>query len=201
MEEKKLIGSLKLKTKICLALIAVLIIGLAIGYFTTNYFKSSAKATSIGFEDIGELNTQETCCAVIGVAGNARKLFDIDIPFTESKCIYTYDVIVQAGLDFDKIKWKEAGEKIKVTMPEIHVTNSYLKEDSLEIYLEKESIFNNISFSDINETNKKLIETGVEKAKESGLYDYAKKNAEKIIRSFFVQHKEYKDKEFVFTWK
>ena len=42
-----------------------------------------------------------------------RNLFGMEIPFTESKYIYSYDVEVKAGIDFADIEWKETNHKLK----------------------------------------------------------------------------------------
>ena len=60
---------------------------------TVSYFTTSVKTTKIGFEDIGELATQEARCTEIENIEDAREFFGLfEIPFTQSHYIYSYDV-------------------------------------------------------------------------------------------------------------
>ena len=150
---------------------------------------------------IGLLDSQDAYCTVVDVIDDPREIFGVEVPFTKSKYIYSYDVVVKAGLDFEKMDWKETGGKIKVKMPEVYVTDSYIDEKSGRIYHEEESIFSPITLEEQMLARAELVETGVNDAIANGLYDKAKENAEKMLTSFFKQHDEYKDKEIVFEWK
>lgn len=203
IEDNKLVkvANMKRKINIGIRLLAVLIIGGAIGCLVTSHLTTDPKTTKIGFEDIGELDTQVAYCTVVDVIDDPREIFGIEVPLTKSKYIYSYDVVVKAGLDFEKINWKESEEKIKVKMPELYITDSYIDENSGKIYHEKESIFSPITLNEQMSARSKLVEKGVNDAVENGLYKNAKENAEKIMTSFFKQHDEYEEKEIVFKWK
>ena len=203
LDDNKLVKATTKKRRIKMGAIvlAVLIIGAAVGCLVTSHLTTEAKTTKIGFEDIGELDTQVAYCTVVDVIDDPREIFGVEVPFTESKYIYSYDVVVKAGLDFEKMDWKETGGKIKVKMPEVYVTDSYIDEKSGRIYHEEESIFSPITLEEQMLARAELVETGVNDAIANGLYDKAKENAEKMLTSFFKQHDEYKDKEIVFEWK
>lgn len=203
LDDNKLVKATTMKRRIKMGAIvlAVLIIGAAVGCLVTSHLTTEAKTTKIGFEDIGELDTQVAYCTVVDVIDDPREIFGVEVPFTKSKYIYSYDVVVKAGLDFEKMDWKETGGKIKVKMPEVYVTDSYIDEKSGRIYHEEESIFSPITLEEQMLARAELVETGVNDAIANGLYDKAKENAEKMLTSFFKQHDEYKDKEIVFEWK
>ena len=203
LDDNKLVKATTKKRRIKMGAIvlAVLIIGAAVGCHVTSHLTTEAKTTKIGFEDIGELDTQVAYCTVVDVIDDPREIFGVEVPFTKSKYIYSYDVVVKAGLDFEKMDWKETGGKIKVKMPEVYVTDSYIDEKSGRIYHEEESIFSPITLEEQMLARAELVETGVNDAIANGLYDKAKENAEKMLTSFFKQHDEYKDKEIVFEWK
>ena len=57
-----------------------------------------ARRPNLGFEDIGELATQEANCTEVNVTEDVRKLFGIDIPFTQSKYIYSYKCDRKGGI-------------------------------------------------------------------------------------------------------
>lgn len=203
LDDNKLVKATTKKRRIKMGAIvlAVLIIGAAVGCLVTSHLTTEAKTTKIGFEDIGELDTQVAYFTVVDVIDDPREIFGVEVPFTKSKYIYSYDVVVKAGLDFEKMDWKETGGKIKVKMPEVYVTDSYIDEKSGRIYHEEESIFSPITLEEQMLARAELVETGVNDAIANGLYDKAKENAEKMLTSFFKQHDEYKDKEIVFEWK
>ena len=56
---------------------------------------SGNKLTKLGFEDIGELATQAAYCTEVNVTEGARELFGLTIPFTQSKYVYSYDVVIK----------------------------------------------------------------------------------------------------------
>ncbi|ASS41110.1 hypothetical protein AXF21_03835 [Eubacterium minutum ATCC 700079] len=189
------------KIIIVIAIVAIAVVAVKIGPSVMDYFLNSSKTTKIGFEDIAELDTQVAYCNVIGVVNDSKKVFGKELPFTRSKYIYSYNVVVKAGLNFKEISWEKSGEKIKVQMPKMHVTDSYIDEKSGKVYHEEESIFSPVTFSENMRARKDLVKRGVDDAIANGLYRNAKKNAEVIMKSFFRQHGEYKDKDIVFEWK
>ncbi len=182
-----------LTNKLVIALIIIAVLGgISLGVkqvaFTDN------KTTKLGFEDIGELATQEARCTEVNVTDQSKKLFGIKIPFTQSKYIYSYDVVVKAGIDFNKITWSVKDKTITVKMPESKILSCEVKTDSFKVYHEEESIFTKISLKDNNKSFEKLKATAKKDAKANGLLSNAEKNAKTIISSFFW--KEYNKDEY-----
>lgn len=163
--------------------IIVFIIVIAIGVKT--YISFESKTTKIGFEDIGELATQTAYCTELSVTDNARKLFGVNIPFTQSQYIYSYDIIIKAGFDFEDIEWEKNETSIKVKLPEPKVLSNEINLDSFKIYHEDESIFNQITMTENNEAMKELQQKAEENAIANGLLDNARTNVETILTSFF----------------
>lgn len=186
-EEKQRASKSILGGKLWLGVIAVLgIIAIAIG--TTRFAFFESKTTKIGFENIGELATQSAYCTEINVTDESRKLFGIDIPFTESKCIYSYDIVIKAGFDFEEIEWEEVGTTIKVRLPEVKILSSEIELDSFKVYHEDESIFRKITMEENNESLKTMKENAERDAIANGLLDNARSNAETILTGFFQMY-------------
>ena len=78
------------------ALLLLVIVGLGI----RSVVLSESKSTKLGFENIGELATQTAYCTSVNVTEGSRELFGVTIPFTQSKYIYSYDIVIKAGFDF-----------------------------------------------------------------------------------------------------
>lgn len=174
-----------LTNKLVIALIIIAVLGgISLGVkqvaFTDN------KTTKLGFEDIGELATQEARCTEVNVTDQSKKLFGIKIPFTQSKYIYSYDVVVKAGIDFNKITWSVKDKTITVKMPESKILSCELDMDSFKVYHEEESIFTPIKLADNNDALKMLIENAKQDAVANGLLENAESNAETILRGFFA---------------
>ena len=166
--------------------IAILAAVFGAGVGVRSVLVSENKLTKLGFEDIGELATQAAYCTEVNVTEAAREFYGITIPFTQSKYIYSYDVVIKAGLDFGEIDWTVGGDTITVRLPETRILSSEIDLDSFRVYVENESIFRRISLEENNEAMKALQASAQENAVANGLLDNARANAETILTGFFA---------------
>lgn len=192
----------KLSKKILLALIlilALIIVYLGIG----KPFLTDSKTTKLNFENIGELATQSAYATEVNVTDASRDLFGVPIPFTQSKSIYSYDVIIKAGFDFEKIDYavKEKDQIITVKLPQPKILSSEIDPDSFKVFHESESLFRNITLDEQNEALKKLKTRAEKDAVHNGLLDNAKTNAEAILKAFFASEYDLKKYEITFSYK
>ena len=169
---------------IIVALIAAVIIYFSFGSTVTH----DTKATKLRFEDIGELVTQAAYCTEVNVTDDTREMFGISIPLTESKVIYSYDVIIKAGIDFATIDYdvNETTKTITVVVPAAKIISAELDLDSFKVYHEQESIFNNITLEDNNDAQKQMKDNAVQGAIDNGLLANAEENAKVLISNFFA---------------
>ena len=172
--------------KVILGCIVLALLAAAVLSFKDN-FTIRNKTTKVGFENIGELATQEYRGTQVNVTTASREMFGVEIPFTQSKYIYSYDVIIKAGYDFSAITWEVTDKTITVTLPEAKILESYVDPDSFELYLESESIFRPITMEENNQALSELQKGAETTAVENGLMDNARKNAETILTAFFAQ--------------
>ena len=201
-QKKKNTGALKYwlsmkVVKIILIIIVIALLLLGIGKF----FSTKSKTTKIGFEDIGELATQVSRSTEISTIEGSRDLFGVEIPFTQSKYIFSYDVEIKAGFDFTQIEWSLNDHTIEVKLPETQILSSALVPDSFEVYLEDESIFREITLDETNEAIQELVENAEKDAVANGLLDNARANAETILTGFFASAYDMDEYEIVFTDK
>lgn len=175
--------------------VAIVIIGMKKVIF------SESQTTKIGFEDIGELATQSAYCTQVNVTDSSRELFGIDIPFTQSKYIYSYAVNVKAGYNFEEIEWRENGRTLEVELPEAKILSSQIDLDSFKVYHEDESIYNQIKLEETNDALAQLQKTAEEDAIQNGLLENARSNVETILTGFFGNVYDLEEYKIVFKDK
>ena len=179
--------------------ILVAIVAVVIGL--RKIVSSESKSTKIGFEDIGEMATQTAYCTELNVTDKSRNLFGVTIPFTQSKYIYSYDIVIKAGFDFNDIKWDKNGTSIEVKLPEAKILSSEIDLDSFKVYHEDESIFTKITITENNESMKDLKQKAEEDAIINGLLENARTNVETILTGFFGNVYDLEKYEIIFKDK
>lgn len=178
-----------LNAKIIFALIIILAIVVG-GFFAKDKIFEDDKTTKLGFENIGELATQEAYSSNVHVTDSSRELFGlVKIPFTQSKYIYSYDTVIKAGFNFEEIKYDVDKNKktISITLPKSKILSSELDLDSFKIYHEEESVFNNVKLKEQNDGIKKLKKQAETDAVKNGLLKRAEENGKVVIKAFFAQ--------------
>ena len=83
-------------------------------------------------------------------------------------------------------------------LPEVKVLSNEIDLDSFEVYLEDESIFQQITLEENNEAMAELKDRAEENAVANGLLEKARENAETILTSFFAQVYDLDEYEIVF---
>ena len=182
-----------------LALLIATVAAIGVGVRVINV--SESKTTKIGFEDIGEMATQSAYCTEVNVTEDAKELYGMRIPFTQSKYIYSYDIVIKAGYDFNEIEWKEKNKTIEVKLPEAKVLSNELDMDSFKVYHEEESIFSKITLEENNDAVKKVKLNAQENAIANGLLENARSNAETMLTGFFADEYDLDEYKIVFKDK
>ncbi len=178
---------------------AVVLVLLVLG--VRKYVSVESKTTKIGFEDIGELATQAAYCTEVNVTEAARELWGIKIPFTQSKYIYSYDVVVKAGFDFGEVEWSEKKGVIEVKLPQAEILSCEVDTDTFQVYHEDESIFRKITLEENNEALNNLMQQAEKDAVANGILEDARSNAERILKGFFGNEYDLNEYELKFTDK
>lgn len=168
------------------ALIAVLVLVFCLSNGIT--LRASSNVTAFDLKNIGELATQSGFFTEVNVIDDAKKLFNWNIPFTASKYVFSYDGVIKAGIDFKEIEWStnETDKTVNVKLPEAKILSETLKEDSLEIYDEKQSVFTPLTLTDIQESRQEMLRELEQTAKENGLLEQAEENAKVLVTGFLA---------------
>ena len=199
LKDEKNFTFFKAKLAIGAAVLVALAVVLTLGL--SSIFNHEEKPTKLGFEDIGELATQAAYTTIVEDTDVSRELFGVSIPFTQSKLIYSYDVVVKAGLDFDQVKWTVSENKIKVEMPEIRILSSEIQFDSFQTYYENESIFRPVKIDENNQAIQEMVKKAETTAVENGLLENARENAEMMIKGFIYQNFDSHEYQLSFTYE
>lgn len=154
----------------------------------------TGKEIESGINNIGELNTAEYYFSRVEEVYSVKELdlskigieWKFDIPLTGNTFVYKYDGEIKAGVDFAKVKVNKNDDTKEITImsPKPEITNSNVDPDSYEFYLKDNNILNPIDPESFAVSFAQLIHDEETKAKESGLLDKAKNNAESFLVNF-----------------
>lgn len=161
-----------------------------------------SRPIKFGMENIGELATQAGYYTNVQVVEKPRDVFGIEVPFTQSKYIFSYDGVIKAGVDFQEIEIRvnELEQVVNVEMPEVKIISNEIDEESFEIYHEQKNIFSPLKLEDINKSLIAIEEESQNTAIENGLLDDAKNNAEILIRGFLASMFDLNTYQVVFNY-
>lgn len=170
----------------------VVVIGIAVGadsFAAITTLQVNHRITKFGLNNVGELVTQTGYFTVVSVMDDSARRWGWSIPLTDSKYVFSYDGIVRAGLNFEKLKvfGNELLKEVKIYLPKIEILGIEILEDSLEIYDERHNIFTPLGLEDIQAARLSMIDKIEETAKKRGLFEQAKENAETLITGLLEQ--------------
>ena len=159
-------------------------------FFPENKAEVSSQAVKLRLEDMGELATQEAYVTSVNTIDKSQKLFgSFQIPFTQTKYVYSYDCQVKAGYDFSKITVHVDDAKKTVTfhLPPCKILSTEIDTDSLKVYHEQESVFTPVKLKESNEALQKMKEDAQTQAIHNGIKKAAKENAQKMLKALVAQ--------------
>ena len=141
-----------------------------------------------GLRDIGVLVTQEYYFTDVISFSSVKKLFRVEVPFTETSYLASYDGVVTAGIDFGKVRVvkDDAAGKIVVTLPPAEILNVDVDPETFELYSERTGLGNPLSVEDFNNSVVTLENSMREKALAKGLLAKADENARSVVRHFIA---------------
>lgn len=188
--------------KIILVSIVIIVI-VYLGLINSSIFTSQTKTTKLGLENVGEFVTQTAHLVILKDSEEHRAFFKLfKLPFTESRQIFSYNVKVDASVNFSQISYESNDEKAEfvVKIPHAKIYNVVLDYDSLKVYLDVESLFSRIDLKEHNDVLKAIEEQAIKDAKENKILEAADENAKRLIEGFIKSNKKYKDYNVVYEY-
>lgn len=147
----------------------------------------SAEIIQEKLNDMGVLVTQEYAFTEVMSYSSVKKLFDtIELGFTETSYVVSYEGKITAGVDFAGIAVDKDDEVMLLTvhLPKSEIESVDIDPHSFKLHSEKSGFGNPLSVSDVNTSLVELEETATEKAVADGLLLRADKNARVLILNF-----------------
>lgn len=136
---------------------------------------------------IGELAVVEYHYTNVGTL-DAHDLFmqtNWEVPFSRKSAVVTMDGVLKAGVDVSKVRIT-ADEDVKsiiVSLPKAAILSNELLEDSMQVYIEEESLFSNVTLEDSSALRKEIKFKAEKNALDHDLLRQAQEQAGDLIRS------------------
>lgn len=165
--------------------------------------KYTSRTLEFGLRDIGEFATQAGYYTNVNTIKKPdRTIAGVPIPGTSSRAIMTYSGTIRAGLDFSQIEISVDTIKKTVTlkMPAPRILTNEIDLESCEIYDEFSNIFNQIDIRNYNQSLGEMKTKAEAQARENGILEAAKSNAEVLITSMVKNAGGMEDYRLEFQW-
>ena len=202
MEKEKKTKSFIKAVPIVIKIVVVIAILLGVFYLgnaCSSVINLQTKSTKFGLKDVGELVTQTAYVTVVTDNKENKELFNkFEIPFTESRQVFSYDVEVDVSVNFSEISYTVDSEnkEIKVSLPHSKIYKTTLNTDSLKVYLDTESLFSRIDLKEHNDALNAIKEQAATDAKSNGTLEAGDNNAKRLVESFNKEISRYYDYSF-----
>lgn len=132
---------------------------------------------------VKELTTLKYKYTNVGSFENQQEFYGMKLPFTQKKFIISYDGEVNAGINLEeaKVSLNEADKKINIQIPHAVILNHVIDEDSLTIFDEKNSIFNQLEVKDFSDFRKDEMKKVEKELEEKGFLQEADQKTKEAI--------------------
>ena len=139
-----------------------------------------------GLRDMGFLITEEYYFEAIEQYTKDKKIAFLT---SESTFSYSYEGVVEAGVDFTGITVdvNDDEKTIEIAIPKSEIKSVSIDEDSFKKLEEKEHVWNKLKLEDYNEAQKDFKKNAKDKAMKRGILQKADENAKKVIGNFVEQ--------------
>ncbi|WP_237036774.1 DUF4230 domain-containing protein [Mediannikoviicoccus vaginalis] len=152
-------------------------------------------------EEAKELTTTKYYYTNMGQFENQNDFYGWKVPFTTKSFIVSYDGIIHAGVNLENAVVDFGNNRIDIQIPSSTILSHEIKEESLKVFLEKDTIFNPIKIEDYNDFSKDQKKVVEEKAIKNGLLTEANEKAEKTIKELLKLDDLFKDYEIKIYFK
>lgn len=171
-------------------LLFILILALAAAFFFGAVLSRQEAQPKITTDLIGqqlasiqELSTVEYFYTNMGRFENQVDFYGWKVPFTTKSFIVSYDGVIKAGVDLEKLQVSIGDGEVTVTLPESRIISHEIPEDSLEVFDESDNLFNHITIEDYTAFTQDQKSAMEQRAVDGGLLDRANQEARTAVDS------------------
>ena len=181
-----------LKMKILLILLTLLLIcGAVLAAFLCGLRQASQAAEpqitsdllASRLRSVQELVTVSYYYTNMGRFENQVDFYGWKVPFTTKSFIVSYDGVIKAGVDLEKLQVSIGDGEVTVTLPESRIISHEIPEDSLEVFDESDNLFNHITIEDYTAFTQDQKAAMEQRAVDGGLLDRANQEARTAVDS------------------
>lgn len=132
---------------------------------------------------VKELTTLKYKYTNVGSFKNQAEFYGMKLPFTQKKFIISYDGEVNAGINLEEaeVTINKEDKKVSIKIPKAEILNHVIDEDSLTIFDEKNSIFNQLEVKDFSDFRKDEMKKVEKDLKEKGFLEEANEKTKDAI--------------------
>ena len=130
---------------------------------------------------ISELASLEYAYTNVGKFENQQNFYGWKVPLTTKNFIITYDGVMKMGIKGEGIKIDVKDNKIIVSVPDAEILSHEIKEDSVELFDQSQSIFNQILITDYTSFASDRKKDMEQKAIDNGLLEDAQERAKEQL--------------------
>lgn len=188
---------MRLRTKLLLAVLALLLVGgLVMAAFLCGLSRGGREAEPVITGDLlgehlrsaQELVTVAYYYTSMGRFENQVDFYGWKVPFTAKSFIVSYDGVIKAGVDLSQVQVEvdEIRQAVTVRLPASRILSHEIPEDSIEVFDESDNLFNRITIEDYTGftlDQKKAME---QRAEDNGLLTSADEKARAAVESLLT---------------
>ncbi len=143
-----------------------------------------------------ELVTSKYAYSDVNVYDAGTDFYGMRVPFTTDRVIFTYEGVVNAGIDLDKVNIQVDNEnkKIQIDLPDPKILSHEVDESSYKYYDVKNSIFTEIAMEDYTKLVSKLkADKEAKLVEDDEFFKTVSDNAKNVLKGFLLGADELKD--------
>lgn len=186
-DEMKVILIMKIKRtliKIVVSVVVLIVVFVAGTMYVSNPGQATITSTGLTqtLQEINEMAVMQYNYTKIGKFTNSLDINGWTVPLTQKSFLITYNGKLKAGIDMNQISIEVSGDTITATVPQVEVLSNEIDENSIEVYDEKNNLFNPISISDYKTFATQQKDKVEQEAIENGLLEEAAIRVELSIK-------------------
>lgn len=176
-----------MKKKVLLLLVAILMVTSIVLMFQVRSLKEeppkiTSELINNRLEEVNELISLDYHYTNMGQFENQNDFYGWKVPFTKKQFIVTYDGKISCGINAKDITVEIKDDTVRFIVPQAEVISHEIFEDSLQVFDEKNSIFNPITVSDYNDFQMDQKDKVQSNAIEAGLLEKATDRAVELVK-------------------